>query len=307
MGAQKKVIIRIVIFTISWCYNHFFLSRDVDVEQLYSGTSAKYSKITYTLRFQRQGNFIFTIICLPGTLINLLCIAAFFLPNSSGDKIGLTVTLFLAQTVNLMLFAEYLPPGGNAIPLVGQYLVLSIIMTAFSVSYAVYDSRVAESEETEDDKTSNAENREHKLSDTNSKSRDDSMLFTRSRASTPDPSGVISRSSLNLKDDPSYPPRMRFGYIFPSRSNSISPSEPPNYLSATGKENSDVSSVSSKVAADNIQLVDRMSERNRAKMSGKGGFWCEISRQRKNDLVSYIYAFVNLTSTVVYILWLFVD
>ena len=67
--------------------------------------------------------------------------SAFFLPTSSGERIGLTITLFLAQTVNLMLFAEYLPPGGDTIPLVAQYLVLSTMLTAFSVLYSVYTTR----------------------------------------------------------------------------------------------------------------------------------------------------------------------
>ena len=123
-------------------HQEYFLSifpRDITTTRTASGKT--FSLVQYTLTFQRKGNFIFFIIFLPGVIINVLCCSTFFLPCTSGEKIGFTVTLFLAQSVNLMIFTEFLPQGGNKIPLAAQYSIISSVLTSFSVLYGIWSIR----------------------------------------------------------------------------------------------------------------------------------------------------------------------
>ncbi len=55
-------------------------------------------------------------------IILLLAIGgfAFCLPPDSGDKINLTITIFLALIVFIMVIMDHMPPTSQAIPLLGE-------------------------------------------------------------------------------------------------------------------------------------------------------------------------------------------
>ena len=274
-------------------FNHlFFLCSDDPVAQAYTGNSdVTYSEIKYLLKFQRQGNFIFTIISLPGAMINLLCTASFFLPTSSGEKIGLTVTLFLSQAVNLMLFSEYLPQGGNSIPLVGQYLVLSIIKAAFSVVYSVYDSRKSETDET---KNENDEN-DGKLRDQNPKHVEEKNA-NNSKTSTYNQKGngktEKSNESANLAN-------LRYGFVFTSRVNSVSPSTGQTYP----KEHSDTSFSTGSTGGVTERLIRKTTHKRAEIMAGFSTFM----KNNRSEFMGCVFAFMTISCTIVYAFLLFLD
>ena len=66
----------------------------------------------------------------PSSYLNVF---NFMIPCESGEKIGYGVTIFLAQTVNLMIISELMPSGGQSVPILGQYLLASIIYIVFSL------------------------------------------------------------------------------------------------------------------------------------------------------------------------------
>ena len=66
-------------------------------------------------------------VILPSIVINYLSSASFLIPTSSDENIGFSVTIFLAQTVNLMSTSQFIPNGGFEVPVWGKYLVVSIV------------------------------------------------------------------------------------------------------------------------------------------------------------------------------------
>ncbi|KXJ09443.1 neuronal acetylcholine receptor subunit alpha-10 [Exaiptasia diaphana] len=76
--------------------------------------------------------YVFNLI-LPCALIATLTLIKFFLPPESGEKVGLGITVLLAMTVFLLLVAETLPSTSDNIPLLGQYFVATMFVTAVSL------------------------------------------------------------------------------------------------------------------------------------------------------------------------------
>ena len=80
------------------------------------------------LEYTIERNSVFFVVntLVPSVLINYLGVASFIIPCNSGDKTGFGVTIFLAQTVNLMSISQYIPEGGKNLPVFHKYLLASI-------------------------------------------------------------------------------------------------------------------------------------------------------------------------------------
>ena len=66
-----------------------------------------------------------------------LTVFNFIIPCEAGEKISYGVTIFLSQTVNLMLVAELMPRGGKSVPILGQYLLISIIFIVMCLFFSI--------------------------------------------------------------------------------------------------------------------------------------------------------------------------
>ena len=86
-----------------------------------------YSRATYQIKVQRRSGFFVSNIILPSILINYLSSASFLIPTNSDENIGFSVTIFLAQAVNLLSTSQFIPNGGIEVPVWGKYLVVSIV------------------------------------------------------------------------------------------------------------------------------------------------------------------------------------
>ena len=73
-------------------------------------------------------------------MINVLCIFNFMIPCSSGEKAGYGITVFLAQSVNLMVVMEMMPQGGVSI--LGMFLAVSIALIGLSLLMNIVTLRV---------------------------------------------------------------------------------------------------------------------------------------------------------------------
>ena len=81
----------------------------------------------FTLKTERRSGFFVANMIFPSILINYLSLASFMIPSWSEESIGFSVTIFLAQTVNMITTSQYIPNGGSEIPIWGRYLVASLI------------------------------------------------------------------------------------------------------------------------------------------------------------------------------------
>ncbi len=73
------------------------------------------------LIMQRKALFYVFNLGVPIVLLLFIGGLVFFLPPDSGDKIALSITVFLALTVFIMVIMENLPSTSQAVPLLGRY------------------------------------------------------------------------------------------------------------------------------------------------------------------------------------------
>ena len=71
----------------------------------------EFSCLVYTLEFVRRPTYFVMNVIMPSVLINCLCVLNFGVPHETGEKVGYGITVFLAQSVNLMVVSEMMPQG----------------------------------------------------------------------------------------------------------------------------------------------------------------------------------------------------
>ncbi len=79
-----------------------------------------WSVVECHVQIQRQPLFYMINLGFPIILLLAIGALAFCLPPDSGDKINLSITIFLALTVFIMVIMDHLPATSQAIPLLGK-------------------------------------------------------------------------------------------------------------------------------------------------------------------------------------------
>ncbi len=96
-----------------------------------------YPDITFNITIRRKTLFYTVNLIVPCVGITFLTVLTFYLPSDSGEKIALCVNILLSLTVFFLLLAELIPPTSLVVPLIGKYLLFTMILVTLSILITV--------------------------------------------------------------------------------------------------------------------------------------------------------------------------
>lgn len=100
--------------------------------------SASYPTITYFFIIRRLPLFYTLFLIIPCIGLSFLTILVFYLPSNGGEKISLCTSVLVSLTVFLLVIEEIIPSSSKAIPLIGEYLVFTMIFVTLSIVITVF-------------------------------------------------------------------------------------------------------------------------------------------------------------------------
>ncbi|XP_022253630.1 acetylcholine receptor subunit alpha-like, partial [Limulus polyphemus] len=123
----------------------FYLSVEWDVlevpairnEKYYTCCEEPYIDITFNISMRRKTLFYTVNLIIPCMGISFLTVLVFYLPSDSGQKVTLSISILLALTLFFLLLAEIIPPTSLTVPLLGKYLLFTMILVTLSIIVTV--------------------------------------------------------------------------------------------------------------------------------------------------------------------------
>ncbi|XP_048376616.1 neuronal acetylcholine receptor subunit alpha-3-like isoform X1 [Stegostoma tigrinum] len=97
-----------------------------------------YPDITYSIYIRRMPLFYTINIIIPCLMISFLTILVFYLPSDCGEKVTLSISVLLSLTVFLLVITESIPSTSLVIPLIGEYLLFTMIFVILSIVITVF-------------------------------------------------------------------------------------------------------------------------------------------------------------------------
>lgn len=97
-----------------------------------------YTDITYSFYIRRLPMFYTINLILPCLFLSFLTVLVFYLPSDCGEKVTLCISVLLSLTVFLLVITETIPSTSLVIPLVGEYLLFTMIFVTLSIVVTVF-------------------------------------------------------------------------------------------------------------------------------------------------------------------------
>ncbi|XP_066145050.1 acetylcholine receptor subunit alpha-like 2 [Euwallacea fornicatus] len=102
-------------------------------EKYYPCCPEPYPDIFFNITLRRKTLFYTVNLIVPCVGISYLSVLVFYLPADSGEKIALCINILLSQTMFFLLISEIIPSTSLALPLLGKYILFTMVMVGFSV------------------------------------------------------------------------------------------------------------------------------------------------------------------------------
>lgn len=102
-------------------------------EAFYICCEEPYPDIVFNITLRRKTLFYTVNLIIPCVGISFLSVLVFYLPSDSGEKVSLSISILLSLTVFFLLLAEIIPPTSLTVPLLGKYLLFTMVLVTLSV------------------------------------------------------------------------------------------------------------------------------------------------------------------------------
>ncbi|CAF1203807.1 unnamed protein product [Rotaria sp. Silwood1] len=107
--------------------------RAIRHEKLYACCVEVFLDLTFTCTVRRKPLFYIVNLIVPCVNISVLAVLVFLLPSDSKKKITLSISILVALLVFYLLLIELIPPTSLVIPLLGKYLLFTIVIVNLSI------------------------------------------------------------------------------------------------------------------------------------------------------------------------------
>ncbi|KAL3997817.1 Neurotransmitter-gated ion-channel ligand binding domain family protein [Acanthocheilonema viteae] len=89
--------------------------------------------LTYEIHLRRKTLFYTVNLIFPIVGISFLAALVFYLPSDGGEKISFCISILISLTIFFLLLVEIIPPTSLVIPLIGKYLLFTMVLLTLSV------------------------------------------------------------------------------------------------------------------------------------------------------------------------------
>ena len=106
--------------------------------KFYPCCSEPYPDIKFNITIRRKTLFYTVNLILPCVAICSVTLLVFYIPANSGEKITMGITILNSLNIFLLLVAEINPPTSLATPLIGKYLLFTMVLVTCSIIVTVF-------------------------------------------------------------------------------------------------------------------------------------------------------------------------
>jgi len=145
---SKKGGISTKLYTVNWGIDmsDYYQSVEWDVLSIPAQKNIKYYDcclepyydIYFNITLRRKTLFYTVNLIIPCVNISFLAVLVFYLPSDSGEKITLGISILVALLVFYLLLIELIPPTSLVIPLLGKYLLFTLILVNLSIFLTIF-------------------------------------------------------------------------------------------------------------------------------------------------------------------------
>jgi nicotinic acetylcholine receptor len=109
-------------------------------EEYYDCCPEPYPDLTFNITMRRKTLFYTVNLIIPCVGISFLTVLVFYLPSDCGEKVTLSISILVSLTVFFLLLAEIIPPTSLAVPLLGKYLLFTMVRNWLCLSSCLEDN-----------------------------------------------------------------------------------------------------------------------------------------------------------------------
>lgn len=102
-------------------------------EKFYVCCEEPYPDVIFYITLRRKTLFYTVNLIIPCVGISFLSVLVFYLPSDSGEKVSLSISILLSLTVFFLLLVEIIPSTSLTVPLLGKYLLFTMVLVTLSV------------------------------------------------------------------------------------------------------------------------------------------------------------------------------